>query len=257
MTVKAYPHPSETYREIVCSAGIDERGEMIRLYPFPFRFMDSCSQFSKYQWIDVEIEKSTKDPRPESYKAYPDSVRLLDKIEGWKERRELVLARNLRTMCELTKNAGRTKVSLAVVKPSAVLDLKIMPCDRQWSAKDEESLRNLWLIECNRPELRKLPYKFLYRYKCSDPQCRGHEQMIEDWEIGALYWRLIDGGDSEEIAISKVKYKFYEEMCSEKRDMHFFVGTHSSFPSWMIVGTFSPPNLYPTERKGQKTLWSC
>jgi hypothetical protein len=36
--------------------------------------------------------------------------------------------------------------------------------------------------------------------------------MIEDWEIGALYWRCIDGGASPAEACQKVRLKFLERI---------------------------------------------
>lgn len=33
ITVKTYPIPSKRYDELVCTAGVTERGDFIRLYP--------------------------------------------------------------------------------------------------------------------------------------------------------------------------------------------------------------------------------
>jgi len=65
--------------------------------------------------------------------------------------------------------------------------------------------------------------------------------MIEDWEVGALYWKLVDQGASAEEASQKVKYKFLHELCGSDKDTHFFVGTILSHPkTWVIVGVFWP-----------------
>lgn len=54
ITVKAYPNPSTKYGETVCCAGIDiDTGKWIRLYPIPFRDLDSAKQFSKYTIIEI------------------------------------------------------------------------------------------------------------------------------------------------------------------------------------------------------------
>jgi len=39
ITVKAYPQPSRSYDELVCTAGILEDGSWIRIYPVPFKFI--------------------------------------------------------------------------------------------------------------------------------------------------------------------------------------------------------------------------
>ena len=33
----------------------------------------------------------------------------------------------------------------------------------------------------------------------------------------------------------------YRDEMVERKDTHFFVGTHSVFPTWLIVGVFYPP----------------
>lgn len=37
ITVKTYPVPSTKYDELVCTAGVTEPGDFIRLYPINFR----------------------------------------------------------------------------------------------------------------------------------------------------------------------------------------------------------------------------
>lgn len=36
ITVKTYPIPSDTYDELVCTAGVTENGDFVRLYPIRF-----------------------------------------------------------------------------------------------------------------------------------------------------------------------------------------------------------------------------
>ncbi|MBL8817012.1 MAG: hypothetical protein JNL58_13370 [Planctomyces sp.] len=54
--VKTYPLPSRGYQELVCTAGITEAGEWVRLYPIDYRYRPADQQFDKYQWIEVELE---------------------------------------------------------------------------------------------------------------------------------------------------------------------------------------------------------
>jgi len=65
--------------------------------------------------------------------------------------------------------------------------------------------------------------------------------MIEDWEVGALYWRLVDAGRTPDKAAEEVRAKFFDEICAPNRDTHFIVGTVLSYPkSWVIIGVFWP-----------------
>ena len=41
---------------------------------------------------------------------------------------------------------------------------------------------------------------------------------VEDWEVGALYWRLVDEGASPEEAAEKVKQKFLGEICAPEKE---------------------------------------
>jgi hypothetical protein len=42
---KTYPSPSAKYAETSCVAGMDEQGNLIRLYPVPFRLIGDDKQF--------------------------------------------------------------------------------------------------------------------------------------------------------------------------------------------------------------------
>ena len=69
--------------------------------------------------------------------------------------------------------------------------------------------------------------------------------MIEDWEIGALYWNCLADAEGDEIAANdKVREKYETEFF--KKDIYFFVGTslanHIRAPNpFMIIGVFYPP----------------
>ncbi len=65
--------------------------------------------------------------------------------------------------------------------------------------------------------------------------------MIEDWEVGALYWRLRDKGTDSEAAAKQVKQKFLDELCGPDKDTRFIVGTILAHPSsWVVIGLFYP-----------------
>ena len=59
ITVKTYPIPSAKYDELVCTAGVKENGNFVRLYPLNFRDLPYSQKYQKYQWIEVEAEKHT------------------------------------------------------------------------------------------------------------------------------------------------------------------------------------------------------
>ncbi|WP_205748147.1 hypothetical protein [Dyadobacter luticola] len=140
IAVKTYPTLSNKYDELVCTAGFLEDGSWIRIYPIPFRKLEYDKQYSKYNWIEIDLEKNKSDFRSESYK--PKSIDATFKIVGsigsengtWRLRKDIVL-RNVHTnMTTLIANAKDSKLytSLAVFKPKSTLDFKIEKVERDW-----------------------------------------------------------------------------------------------------------------------------
>lgn len=72
IAVTTYPLPSRSYDELVCTAGLLENGEWIRIYPIPLSFLMGQRQSGKiesfkYTWIELDLNKRTDDFRPESH----------------------------------------------------------------------------------------------------------------------------------------------------------------------------------------------
>ena len=90
ITVKAYPTPSKTYDDLVCTAGIAEGGQWIRIYPVPFRALLTDDYFRKYQWIELDlVRRHDRDFRPESFSPADGDLRditkgdWVDTKNGW------------------------------------------------------------------------------------------------------------------------------------------------------------------------------
>jgi len=252
ITVKTYPTPSKSYEELVCTAGVREDGGFIRLYPVNFRYRPYSQQYKKYNWIEVEIKKNLKDPRPESFIPQGEITVLGEPIKttaNWAERKKHVLRNYSASMCELN-GMSQKQISLAVVKPRIVKDFVIEKTDRSWKPQIEARMRQLRLFGPDRKPLEKVPYKFSYDFLCEMAGCKGHKMMIEDWEVYELYRRMRDDYHDEAIACQKVKDKFYGEICREDKDTYFFVGTVLKHGTWIILGTFYP------KKSGQTPLLS-
>ena len=72
ITVTTYPLPSRSYDELVCTEGILETGEWIRIYPVPLKFLKGLREKGKietfkYNWIELNLKKRSDDFRPESH----------------------------------------------------------------------------------------------------------------------------------------------------------------------------------------------
>ncbi len=259
ITVKTYPIPSAKYGELVCTAGVTEGGDFIRLYPINFRDQPFSKQYQKYQWIEVEAEKyQGRDTRKESYRPDCDTLVMLGekiptKAGDWSARGKFVLKNVARSMEELRDCQDRDGTSLGIIRPKIVHDLVAEPTERKWKGSFLEELKQARLWDdrkASKEPPRKLPFKFQYHFECDDPRCTGHQMMNEDWELGALFWKLIDAGATEAEAIQKVRDKFLVEMCDSNHDTHFYVGTILAHPkSWVVIGTFWPKKSPPKTEK--------
>jgi hypothetical protein len=260
IAVKTYPTLSSKYDELVCTAGFLEDGSWIRIYPIPFRKLEYDKQYSKYDWIEVDLERNTPDFRLESHK--PKSIEttfnIVDHLgteDSWRLRKEIVLKNIHTNMTELIAQAKNdTKyTSLAVFKPGEILDFKIEKVEREWDKKKIDALKakaqqlNLFKNSENPFEVvQKLPYKFSYKFNSEDGIER--TMMIEDWEIGALYWNSLKRHEGDEIkACEDVKKKYFDDFAKTK-DLYLFLGTTREFhliaPNpFIIIGTFHPKKI--------------
>lgn len=263
ITVKTYPIPSQKYDELVCTAGVTESGDFVRLYPINFRDLPFSQQYKKYQWIELEVEKHRgRDARKESYRPNCDTIQIIgEPIKtnrgNWDERARYALAKKARSMEELRDRQEADNTSLGVFRPKKVHDLVISSDASDWKPRFKAELQQARLWECRTVSMeppRKVPFKFQYQFDCDDSRCKGHKMMIEDWEVGSLFWKLANAGSSHADAAQKVREKFLNYICGPDKDTHFFVGTTLNYKkSWIVIGVFYP-KLQP-ERHTQPTLF--
>lgn len=260
ITVKTYPVLSTKYIELVCTAGVREDGSWVRIYPSPFRFLEQDKQYSKYHWIEIDLEKNPKDGRPESFRPVNiDNINVLNKVDtdnAWEGRRRLVLdnSKIFTNLKSIIEGARENRFSLVTFKPKQVLDLKVEKSGRDWERTRKEAVKAALtqgqLFDDNDRSdfalMPKLPYKFSYRFL--DDEGKESILMIEDWEIGQLYWKCRKGAD-EKTAIEKVRQMYIDDIARTK-DLYLFLGTtyeghvRKFTNPFVIVGAFYPPYVY-------------
>ncbi|MBW8049573.1 MAG: hypothetical protein FVQ77_04390 [Cytophagales bacterium] len=254
ITVKTYPTISKKYDEIVCTAGFTAEGKWIRLYPIPFRKLDYVHQYKKYDWVEMDLTKNTSDFRPESYRPVnidvDEPVKVVGHIEtkdNWAERKNIVLNTVYDDLERLILEAKDKKVctSLAVFKPTKIHDFICEAVEREWDNKKKEQLLQMKLFEQKRDfeVVRKLPYKFSYVFE--DVNGKKPTLMIEDWEIGALYWNCLARNEGDEKAACKEVIAKYFDDFAKTKDLYFFLGTTKvnhfvAKNPFIIIGTFHP-----------------
>jgi len=260
ITVTTYPLPSRSYDELVCTAGVLENGDWIRIYPMPLSVLKGWKQKgklkqTKYTWIELDLKERTEDFRPESYS--PKDYEFKDLILGetidtkgnWVKRKEFCLKNVYTNMEELINESKdpRNK-SLATFKPTKIHRLIIEKDEDDWKPVWKALQEQMNLFETDKKQQKeifpKVPYKFKYEFEDETGKIR--KLMIEDWEIGQLYWNCLrNANGNEEVALEKVKEKYETDFITNK-DIYFFLGTTKEWHTrrsknpFVIIGVFYP-----------------
>ena len=245
VAVKTYPQLSSRHIETVCTAGVTEDGDWIRVYPIPYRLMDKKQRFRKYQWIEADIERDTRDPRHESHRlaGIIKPLGVLGTADGWSNRKRHLLQTVFTDLSELIEEARDVGIytSLAVFKPKRILRFSVEKVvigtdirkKRQRLSRQAEKLADL------------VPYRFYYTFE--DENGRRSRLQITDWEIYQLCRKLMRKyGNRRMVIYEHLKRKYFDELVAS-RDVYFFLGTtrhwhiRRSRNPFMIVGVFYPP----------------
>lgn len=262
ITVTTYPLPSRSYDELVCTAGITDQGNWIRIYPVPLQFLkgmrnDGKLQTYKYTWIEFDLKKRTDDFRPESHSPIDYTFKditigdSIDTKHNWNARKFYCIKNVYKNITQLIDDSKEPKnISLATFKPTEFISFDIEQDDREWKQEWKEQINQLQ-INFDEPDnvskrelIPKLPFKFYYKFK--DENGTISRLMIEDWEIGALYWNCLAKANGDEtIALQKVREKFEDDFMNNK-DLYLFLGTtkewhmRRSKNPFVIIGVFYP-----------------
>jgi hypothetical protein len=134
--------------------------------------------------------------------------------------------------------------SLAVFKPKIIHDFVWGEVEREWDKSKTEQLKQMNMFEDKSQfkVVKKLPYKFSFIFEGTDGTKR--KMMIEDWEVGALYWKQFEKYNNEIMACEDVKKKYFDDFAKTK-DLYFYLGTtqvhhYVGRNPFMIIGTFHP-----------------
>jgi len=255
ITVKASPEPSKTYGDTVCVAGVrlheDDRVEWVRIYPVAFRHLQSDQKFSKFEVIEVDLTRSTKDARPESHR--PNWETLARVNRNGKYRTLPIAARGPilekligPTMCELRKGveSDLNAQSLGLVE---VRELRALKFEEHgpWSDAQVASMTgamtqpDIFGEVDNTPALVPPRFKVNFDYLCMSADCKGHKPRILDWEMNALQYKFRSVSDDKLKEI--ITQKFHTEMWGDGVRTCFFVGNFNDIvkrKNFSVLGVY-------------------
>jgi hypothetical protein len=251
ITAKAYPEKSKKYGPCVCTMGVTEEGEWIRIYPIPFELFRGQNSIKKFDWIEVECQNYSKKEilhRKESHKIRPSTLKVIDSSLNkgppvdWEGRNEIVMPKVESSIERLRKAFKEDRTSLGMIKPKELFDFYMseeLNSDEKTLAKAKECYQETLYGE-KRSDLEILKHVFRYKFSCHGDSCNNHDITCEDWELFQSYrkWRWIYK-DKKELW-EKIRQRYFDYMVTE-RDLYFFMGTYFLQPSWLIVGLYYPP----------------
>ncbi len=253
VVAKTYPEFSKSHLETVCTAAIDaDTGGLVRIYPLSLRYMKEPPK--AFDWIEAEVQKNPRDPRPESFKIRQDRVRIIDSIgtqNGWRDRNAWVLkAANEYPSVEALWAANDARgTSLGLVRPRVVdrvyAETRTPEDHERWDEKRCAALAQNQLFGDDKVELQDLKYPWVeYRvaFHCDDPRCKGHDMGVHDWGMYALDMNLtVSEGDYKK-AEGKVLAKLRELLDPAKKEARLLLGNTLAHPgAFFIGGLYYPP----------------
>jgi len=253
VTVKTYPTPSRKYIETTCVSGITDAGHWIRLHPVNFRSLEEANQFPRYSRIRVQVNKSTRDTRPESHHLDIDSIEQLGVVpttNAWQERRSVIEPMLSRSVEELANQLDANGTSLGVIRPKEITRFRMEKTNPRWSPEELGKLDQQELFSPRQvPRLEKIPFRFIYEFNCDDSRCHGHKMQVFDWEVAQAYRDWSRG--KTPLEWQKMFLKEFDYKVRHFYDSLFFLGTLAAYPrNWIIGGIFFAPKQRP-----QPTLW--
>ena len=238
---KAMPEVSSKYEQLICVAGITDKGEWRRIYPIPWKtfWRSSGKNFKKKSWIEYELQSDKpSDHRPESRKIKFDTIKPGEEA-SFKDIERLLKER---AVCiEELENKGPKLQSLGVVEPSEIVDFAPMTNQHYEKLVTRSAQQDLFGNKAVKLDIPAYKYRYIFK---DDKEGRLHELLCEDWEVGELYrncekYREEGKYKDENEVHEKVREKMLKGI-TKHGHVYFVVGSHSRFPTYMIVGVIYP-----------------
>lgn len=174
----------------------------------------------------------------------------LDTQQNWQKRKDFCLKNTYTNLTQLIEDSKDPRnVSLATFKPTRITKFEAVEDTDDWKDVWQQLQNQLTLFGQDhgdepRKAFPKVPYKFYYTFE--DEAGKRARLMIEDWEIGQLYWNCLKAskGDAS-VAVEKVKEK-YDTLFRNERDIYLFLGTTKQWHRrraknpFVIIGVFYP-----------------
>jgi hypothetical protein len=244
---KTYPELSSKYVETVCTGGVREDGSPIRLYPVPLRYLESGKQYALYDWIEVPVQKSSSDPRPESFKVVSDRIALISHLDTekgvWRARRDAIFkdaSWQFSSIGALKAAQRDSKRSLGIVSPGQIHDVRLVKRSEAERADYQRKMAEVQQQgDAFRPEYKELEFldqDIRLKWSCLEP-CPECTRSPHD--MRALDWGLLELARRE--GWEKARQKLEDISNLTAHDFRLFMGNFRLHPhNFGIIGMWYP-----------------
>lgn len=244
---RAAPEPSKKHIETVCTGGITATGELLRLYPISWRYLETEKRYKQWTWAKFEITKNPADKRKESYKVKEGSIEILGRIEDWSERLSFLEKAIVPDRETLEKLYRKDWTSIGIVEIE-LIEFHAEIQKKDWE-RDKPHIKQ-FLLYADRKPLEQLPIELRIKFKCrNNPQCRTHDCSLIGWEYLEAFRNFRKDYGSSEGAIIAIKDALSRRFNDNRRKSYALMATHSRYPVWMVA------ELYFIEKDLPKRLF--
>lgn len=246
-----YPAYSSSYTENVCTGGVDaETKKLVRIHPVPLRYLDPDHQFRTFQWIEARVTRHPSDPRPESLRIDPSSIRLGESIpatEPMERRRWLDHSPHVvSSVRELKDRQKADGTSLGIVIPRSLGEPTLAQRSErertEWEEKERQVLSQTNLFG-EKPKPIDFPeMKFRVTWDCEPADCPGHTMNLSEWGLHQLARKYRDPSERE----AKV-LKAMEKRLHPNKLVYLFLGSFRGVQyNFGLMGAWSTKQDFQT-----------
>jgi hypothetical protein len=249
---KTYPAVSTKYVETVCTGGVQASGDFVRLYPVPFRFLDSEEQYGRWDVIRVRAYRDAKDPRPESWHFSPGSpITKVDHISTERRRWEW-MRKTVFDSAEAMEAKGLTN-GCVEIEP---IELYWKADSKEWTASQLNVIQqgDLFATKEQMQGLAdRVPWQFRLKYR-EKSTGREDDGKVLAWSFYQGFRRVRGECATDEEALEIIANRIRDSIFNPDKTVFAILGTHSRFGHWMISALYHVPTeiIQRDQRKGDR-----
>ena len=230
---RASPEPSKKHIETVCTGGITEDGEVLRLYPIPLRYLEKEKRYKLWTWAKFDVQKNPDDKRKESYRVKDGSIQVLGDVKDRSERFALLEKAVFSDRETLDDLYHKDWTSIGVIEIE-LLDFFKQTQRKNWD-KDKPYIKQFHLYEQVKP-LEQLPIEMRLKFRCkNNPSCKTHESALIGWQYMEAFRKFREKYGSGEAAFEAIREKICSLFGDQQKRSFALMGTHHRYGSWMVA----------------------